>query len=528
MAIWSIRSLAPLVFVIGTACAAGPDPSKQPVADTGQRTFGETYSYIAQRYIDPVSVRTFAVNAMQGLKAIDPDITIAATDGQIAVRRGNEVTARVPMPARDDAREWGVASVAVVRAAADASPKIKTATSEKIYEVMFEAALGKLDKFSRYQTAEDARDARAVRDGYSGIGISIQVVDGVTKVAAVMPSAPAEIAGLRVNDTITRVNGQPIQGFTLRQVVNELRGPEGTAVKLTVVRENVVAPLDVSVERRHIVPDTVVYRREGDGAYIKLTRFNQRTGRQLAEQVARARADLGPGFGGLILDLRDNPGGLLDQAIYVSDLFLARGKIVSTHGRHPDSLQSYDASNRDILDGRPLIVLINGRSASSSEIVAAALQDHGRAIVVGSTSFGKGTVQTVFTLPNEGELILTWSRFHSPHGYILQGLGVAPTLCLSAGATPASVMADLRQNKLKMAATLREWQLQTTPNEQKFARLRAVCPPYFTTNPKADPELEVARQLLHEPVLIERAMRLGNTHSTASTPQDPPPGRRHQ
>jgi len=127
---------------------------------------------------------------------------------------------------------------------------------------MFEAALGKLDKFSRYQTAEDARDARAVRDGYSGIGISIQVVDGVTKVAAVMPSAPAEVAGLRVNDTITRVNGQPIQGFTLRQVVNELRGPEGSAVKLTVVRENVVAPLDVSVERRHIVPDTVVYRRE--------------------------------------------------------------------------------------------------------------------------------------------------------------------------------------------------------------------------------------------------------------------------
>ena len=208
----------------------------------------------------------------------------------------------------------------------------------------------------------------------------------------------------------------------------------------------------------------------------------------------------------MILDLRNNPGGLLDQSITLSDLFLNSGAIVSTRGRHPESHQSYTARSGDILGGKPIVLLINGRSASSSEIVAAALQDNGRAVIVGSNSFGKGTVQSVASLPNQGEMILTWSRFHAPSGYTLQGLGVRPNICTSTGRHTANVaMSRLIAGKTAKANVFRAWRAHAVAPVNVARQLRAGCPPRALGG-AFDVELEVARRLLRDPRLYRQAL----------------------
>jgi carboxyl-terminal processing protease len=284
---------------------------------------------------------------------------------------------------------------------------LRDTANDKVYRAVMEGSLGKLDPFTRYEDPDRARDARAERDGFGGLGITVGFENGETRVDSIIPDTPAERAGLRVGDRILAVDGKPVVGLPEREVIAKLRGPAGSDVRLDVRRPPTDQRFDVKVTRRHIVPPTVTYRRDGDIAYIKISSFNQRTTDSLADAVRRAKAEIGPSLRGAVLDLRGNLGGLLDQAVGVSDMFLTRGTIVSTRGRHRLSQQSMNASMGDPGEDLPVVVLINGQSASSSEIVAAALQDNGRAIVVGSTSYGKGSVQTLVQMPNDGELIIT-------------------------------------------------------------------------------------------------------------------------
>jgi carboxyl-terminal processing protease len=274
--------------------------------------------------------------------------------------------------------------------------------------------------------------------------------------------------------------------------------------------------MSVAVMRTHIVPQTVAYHREGNLAYIRLSGFNNRTTDSLRLKIQQAQNEIGTELRGYILDLRGNPGGLLEQAIAVSDVFVTSGRIVSTHGRHNDSHQYFRAKEDDLTDNAPLVALIDGGSASASEIVAAALQDSGRAVLVGSGSFGKGTVQTVLPLPNSGEFILTWARFHAPSGYALHRRGVLPDICTTGEvATPADVMALIQSGALPIAVDLRRLDIDTN-DDAAIDTLRANCP---AREGDEEIDLTVARQLLEEPGLYARAL-----HGVADTAAAPAAG----
>jgi len=246
-------------------------------------------------------------------------------------------------------------------------------------------------------------------------------------------------------------------------------------------------------------------------AYIRITSFNKRTANGVEDEIEKLLPRIETGeITGLILDLRSNPGGLLDQAVDIANLFLENGVIVSTDGRHPDSNQRFEADDEDILDGLPIVVLINGNSASASEIVASALQDQGRAVIVGTNSYGKGTVQNVITLPNSGELTLTWSRFHAPSGYTLQGLGVMPTVCTSEDKIDIDASGDISVEQIE-AAIIRtqeatgDWRSQRVPNETLIEQLRRVCPAQRKTN---ELDIEVAKKILNKNGLYQSAKSL--------------------
>jgi carboxyl-terminal processing protease len=520
MARYSVAAVLTLVLALGGACAEMGQRGDSPIRTAGEASASDVYRvgfrYIRDRYVRAVTVRDVALGGFKGLASLDGQISVAGPGATVTVQHGTRRLAAFPAPHPQDYDGWAQVTVSVIQAASGASEPIARAGTEKIQQAILSSALASLDGFSRYVPPSDARESRALRNGYGGIGITVQQVQGQLKVVSVMPGTPAETAGLRADDAIVRIAGRPITGLELREIVQQLRGPEGSRVILTVARAAAPQPLELTVVRRHIIPVAAIYRREGNIAYIQVTRFLQGTARQVARAVADAKREIGPNLAGIILDLRDDPGGLLDQAIDVSDLFLSDGRIVSTIGRHPESQQSYDARAGDIAAGIPMVVLVNSRSASSSEIVTAALQDNRRAVVVGSNTYGKGTVQTVFTLPNDGELILTWSRFHAPSGYALEGLGVLPNLCTAKkGANAQAVIRTLASADARTNQLFRQWRSATVPNPAKAKPLRANCAADPSDTARREIDLQVAKALLAEPALYQRALLVANGPQSA-------------
>ncbi len=319
-----------------------------------------------------------------------------------------------------------------------------------------------------------------------------------------MHYTPAERMGLKIDDLIEEIDGQPTKGLNQKDVVDRLRGSPDSKVDITIKRVEESDPFVVTITRAHVVPETVNYRREGDVGYFRIYSFNSETAESLKRAVADAEQEIGPRLRGLIIDLRDNPGGLLNQSVAVSNLFLTEGRVVSTHGRHPDSHQFFEASGDDITNGKPIVVLVDGNSASAAEIVAAALQDNRRAVVVGSNTYGKGTVQTVLPLPNQGEITLTWARFHAPSGYTLHHLGVLPSICTSLYRTADEVMQDLRTGQLPIVPTDRRNAVK--PDDTKgLDALRKTCPAREQENPI---DLEVALRLISTPEMFASAVHL--------------------
>ncbi|MCZ6721243.1 MAG: S41 family peptidase, partial [Proteobacteria bacterium] len=260
------------------------------------------------------------------------------------------------------------------------------------------------------------------------LGIEVTLENGLVKVITPIYDTPAYRAGMQTGDYITHLDGDPILGLSLNDAVERMRGPIDTDIHLTVVREGVERPFDVTITRALIKVNAVRARREGDIAYVRLTRFNEKVADDLAEAMETLMNDIGSDIEGVILDLRNNPGGLLNTAIAVADAFLEQGEIVSTRGRRADSIQRYNARSGDLAEGLPLVVLINGGSASAAEIVAGALKDHGRALILGTRSFGKGSVQTVIPI-SEGQAIrLTTARYYTPSGVSIQALGIEPDI----------------------------------------------------------------------------------------------------
>jgi carboxyl-terminal processing protease len=288
-----------------------------------------------------------------------------------------------------------------------------------------------LDPHSSYMDAKTLQDMRLQTSGrFGGLGMEVSMDKGLVKVVAPIDETPAAKAGVMANDIITHLDGEPVLGFTLDQSVDKMRGPVNTSIKLRIVRNGVDKPIELWITRDIIRVRSVRASLQGDDvAYVRITQFNEQTTENMRRAIGELSAQAGDKLKGFIIDLRNNPGGLLDQAITMSESFMDRGEIVSTRSRNADGTQRFLARGSDMTKGKPLIVLINGGSASASEIVAGAWQDHRRATVIGSRSFGKGSVQTIIPLgPGNGALRLTTARYFTPSGRSIQAKGIAPDI----------------------------------------------------------------------------------------------------
>jgi carboxyl-terminal processing protease len=308
---------------------------------------------------------------------------------------------------------------------------VEEVNSEELIEAAINGMLTSLDPHSSYLSANDAADMRVqTRGEFGGLGIEVTQEEGFVKVVSPMDGTPADDAGMQAGDFITHVDGQSVLGLTLDEAVEMMRGPVGSEIIITVVREGTPEPFDVSIIRETIKLTAVRTRTVGDTVVLRVTTFNDQTYPNLEEGMKKEIEALGgmENVNGFVIDLRNNPGGLLTQAIRVSDAFLDKGEIVSTRGRNPQDGERFNATVGDLAEGKPVVVLINGGSASASEIVAGALQDHRRAIVIGTKSFGKGSVQTVMPLRGDGAMRLTTARYYTPSGRSIQALGVSPDI----------------------------------------------------------------------------------------------------
>jgi carboxyl-terminal processing protease len=298
-----------------------------------------------------------------------------------------------------------------------------------LIEAAINGMLASLDPHSSYMSPKSFRDMQVqTRGEFGGLGIEVTMENGVIKVVSPIDETPAYKAGVMANDLITHLDNEQITGLTLEQAVEKMRGPVNTPINLTIIRKGKDEPFDIKVTRDVIKINPVKARAEGDVAYIKVSTFNEQTHANLVKSVETLKKQIGKDLRGYVIDLRNNPGGLLDQAISVSDDFLEKGAIVLTKGRNGEETQRAQARPGDITDGKKVLVLINGGSASASEIVAGALQDHKRATVIGTRSFGKGSVQTVIPLGQNGAIRLTTARYYTPSNRSIQAKGIDPDI----------------------------------------------------------------------------------------------------
>ncbi len=305
---------------------------------------------------------------------------------------------------------------------------VEEATDQELIESAIQGMLSSLDPHSSYLNADSFRDMRVQTKGeFGGLGIEVTMENGLVKVVSPIDDTPAFRAGIEAGDLISHLDSEPILGLTLNDAVERMRGLINTDIRLTIRRKG-REPFDVTITRDVIKVTSVRSRDEGKVAYLRITSFNEQTTPGLKAAIEKQQEEIGDGLIGYVLDLRNNPGGLLDQAIAVSDAFLNQGEIVSTRGRNLDDAQRYNARAGDLTNGLPLVVLINGGSASASEIVAGALQDHRRAVIMGTTSFGKGSVQTIIPLSGNGAMRLTTARYYTPSGRSIQGTGIDPDI----------------------------------------------------------------------------------------------------
>ena len=311
------------------------------------------------------------------------------------------------------------------------SSYVEDVDEAELIEAAINGMLTSLDPHSSYLPPKSFEDMRVqTRGEFGGLGIEVTMEEGLVKVVAPIDETPAAEAGVQAGDFITHIDGESVLGLTLSDAVEQMRGPVGTDIEITIAREGAEEPIDITITRAVIKIRAVRARVEGDVGVIRVTTFNEQTYDNLIEAIDQVRDELGgdENVKGYVLDLRNNPGGLLNQAIAVSDAFLDKGEIVSTRGRDPRDSERHNAEAGDVTDGKPMVVLINEGSASASEIVAGALQDHRRAIIVGAKSFGKGSVQTIMPLSGQGAMRLTTARYYTPSGRSIQALGIEPDI----------------------------------------------------------------------------------------------------
>ena len=372
---------------------------------------------------------------------------------------------------------------------------VESPDEEKLIDAAINGMLTSLDPHSNYMNPKRFKDMQQTTRGeFGGLGIEVTMENGLVKVVAPIDETPAARAGMRANDLITHLNGEQVLGLTLNQAVDKMRGRVKTPITLTVRRPGVDDPFDVTIVRDVIRIRSVRDGVEGDGdiGYIRISSFSEQTQSGLEKAIKKAKAEIGDKLKGYIIDLRNNPGGLLDQAISVSDTFLERGEVVSTRGRNASETQRFNAQAGDLTDGKPVVVLINGGSASASEIVAGALQDHKRAKVLGTRSFGKGSVQTIIPLGSQGAIRLTTARYYTPSGDSIQAKGIVPDI----------VIEQELPDDLKKAAAARKSRGEASlrghlKNESKDGKEESGSSAYVPREREKDLQLNAAVDLIY-------------------------------
>jgi carboxyl-terminal processing protease len=446
-----------------------------------ERVLGEAFGLVLERHLQRAALSDLALWSLRGLTVIDPRLDGAVQGAQLQLAANGQPLSAVPLGARAEGDPaamgdaLGAALAVLYEAAWHASPALRRAGIERMIASGFDEVFNHLDPYSRYITPIEARAERERRVGQSGLGLRIAVRGGALSVVSLTPFGPAASAGVRRGDRLLAVDGRPLSAGDPGLAATLLEGPEGSEVVLTLSRG--ARRRDVTLVREVVVPETVSAERTEDILWVRVTGFSVMTERRITAALVDGFAARPPR--GVVLDLRGNRGGLLTQAVAVADTFLASGDVVRTEGRHPDAVRRYEAGGQDLAQGRPVVVLVDGRTASAAEIVAVALSERRRAVVVGSATTGKGLIQLVAPLPNRAEILITWSQVVAPSGWPIQGLGVLPALCTSLGPDAlAQGLSQLNAGQAPMAGPLARQRAARPPVlPSESAALRGTCPP---------------------------------------------------
>jgi carboxyl-terminal processing protease len=466
----------------------------------------ESLRLVLERHLDRPAPGDLALWSLRGLSVIDPRLEPQRRGAEMRLTIEDRPLAAAPLAplgAREPAAAAGALATMLggfYEAGWRASAALRRAGMERIIASGFEEVFNHLDPYSRYVTPAEARSARERRVGQSGLGLRVAVQGDGLAVVAVAPGGAAAQAGIRTGDRLLAVEGRPLGPRDPGLAASLLEGPEDTSVRLTIARAG--RAREITLRREVVVPETVAAERREEILWLRLSGFSPLTERQLTAALVDGFAERPPR--GVVLDLRANRGGLLSQAVAVADAFLVDGEVARTEGRHPDSMRRYEAGGRDLAQGRPVVVLVDGRTASAAEIVAMALAERRRAAVVGSATQGKGLIQLVATLPNEAEIMVTWSQVLAPSGWPLQGLGVLPVVCTSLGpGVLASGLQGLAAGQAPMTAALARQRATRPPlAASDAAALRGACPP--AEGRAAD--LAAARTLIENPAAYAAAL----------------------
>lgn len=494
-----------LVAILAVAACSTPSPDS-PEQITQREVIETVFENIDKRYAETTTIRDISVAGLKGLSETDSLLSVDDQGNGIELRYNERVLGEWRQPPPNDYDQWAALTSNALTLARTESSKLQDEDGERLLKRFFTDGLAELDRYTRYDSPDQARNTRARREGFGGLGITIRYEDGKTFVRKVHDGTPAAEAGLQADDHITHIGNTLLTGLSQRAVIGKLRGPIHSRADLTVSRNSEPLPIKITVIRAHIILPTVTSTLEDGILNVAITGFNQGTSRSLGKALSGAERQSGK-VKGIILDLRGNPGGLLDQAVAVADYFLNDGRIISTRGRHRRANQVFDASWGERVQKLPIVLLVNGRSASASEIVAAALRDRGRAVIVGASSYGKGSVQTIIRLPNRGELTLTWAHMIAPSGFNLQNHGVIPAICTSGpeeklGPLMSAVKRGTASGDKALAAMLASrYAVRTDPDEA-----RKLCPP---SRAKRAEDIEIARYILTHDNIYRQALHDG-------------------
>jgi carboxyl-terminal processing protease len=482
------------------ATPAAPTPGFD-VALT-QQVYAQALDFIAPRTLQPLGVPQLTLWGLRGLAALDPDLSVALRSGQIVLAGRSALVFAEPAPRDGTVAAWASVATDMAVAAWRASPAVRRAGTQGVIQAFFDEMFNHLDPYSRYDPPRAAAEDEAARGGSVGVGLRLVRKSNTIRAGAVNPEGPAAQAGLRPGDTILAVNGQPTDGQPAAVVSGWLAGPEGSAVALR--WRSPSGPVgNATLLRTRVPPRTVFSARLAGMLLVRITRFNRATATAFSAPIELAMSSRTPPDG-LVVDLRDDPGGLLGQAVTVADELLPAGIVVRTAGRNPAASQTWRSKPGELAPGLPVVVLVDGRTASAAEILAAALADRGRAVVVGSSTFGKGLVQAFTRLPGGGELFVTWSRVLAPRDWPLQSLGVLPQVCTSLGVRAVEhQLGALNDGTQPMEAALRrERDLRPPVPPAEAVAIRSACPAAVGQ----DLDLEVAHFLIKNPAAYAAAL----------------------